>query len=79
MPVSFNLSHVDFAETDPYKATEDCVKKYGINRKLLKVEITESTLISDPAKLHSMLDFFMIRDMISGWMISAADIPLSMS
>lgn len=58
VPVSFNLSHVDFAETDPYKATEDCVKKYGINRKLLKVEITESTLISDPAKLHSMFGLF---------------------
>ncbi|MDD6381107.1 MAG: EAL domain-containing protein [Lachnospiraceae bacterium] len=58
VPVSFNLSRVDFAETDPYKATEDCVAKYGINRKLLKVEITESTLISDPDKLHSMFGLF---------------------
>ncbi len=58
VPVSFNLSRVDFAESDPYQVTENCVKKYGINRRLLKVEITESTLISDPDKLHSMFGLF---------------------
>lgn len=58
VPVSFNLSRVDFSQDDPYEVTEKAVAKYGIDRRLLKVEITESTLISDPEKLNRMFTLF---------------------
>lgn len=58
IPVSFNLSRVDFSQTDPYEETERAVAKYGVDRRLLKVEITESTLISDPEKLQNMFTLF---------------------
>ncbi|MGN0241239.1 MAG: EAL domain-containing protein [Candidatus Weimeria sp.] len=58
VPVSFNLSRVDFSQDDPYEVTENVVAKYGIDRRLLKVEITESTLISDPEKLKRMFTLF---------------------
>lgn len=58
IPVSFNLSRVDFSQTDPYEEIEKAVAKYGVDRKFFKVEITESTLISDPQKLQNMFTRF---------------------
>ncbi len=47
IPVSINLSRLDFELTDIIKVIEDAVKHYNIPRDLLRFEITESLIAMD--------------------------------
>ena len=47
VPVSFNLSRLDFLGCDIFKVVEDALEKYKINREFIRVEITESIMASD--------------------------------
>ncbi|MBR3226236.1 MAG: EAL domain-containing protein [Atopobiaceae bacterium] len=44
VPVSINLSRLDFQLCDIFREVEDAVQAYGIDRELLDIEVTESTL-----------------------------------
>lgn len=48
IPISFNLSRLDFMLMDVYKVIHDTCLKYEIPHSVLKIEITESTVIDDP-------------------------------
>lgn len=48
VPVSFNLSRLDFTGCDIFKVVEGTLKRYGIGHELIRVEITESIMASDP-------------------------------
>jgi EAL domain-containing protein (putative c-di-GMP-specific phosphodiesterase class I)/PleD family two-component response regulator len=47
VPVSFNLSRLDFIGCDIFKVVEQALKKYNIERDYIRVEITESIMASD--------------------------------
>ena len=47
VPVSFNLSRLDFVGCDIFDVVEKALAKYGIERELIRVEITESIMASD--------------------------------
>lgn len=48
VPVSFNLSRLDFTGCDIFEVVEGTLKRYGIGHELIRVEITESIMASDP-------------------------------
>ena len=58
IPVSFNLSRCDFDDMDPFEAVEQAVKKYGISRNLLCIEITESTVMDNPDQIGAYIRKF---------------------
>lgn len=58
IPVSFNLSRRDFDDMDPFETVEKAVKKYGISRNLLCIEITESTVMENPDKIRDYIRRF---------------------
>ena len=47
VPVSFNLSRLDFVGCDIFDVVESALKKYNIDREYIRVEITESIMASD--------------------------------
>lgn len=47
VPVSFNLSRLDFVGCDIFEVVEQALKKYRIKRDYIRVEITESIMASD--------------------------------
>ena len=47
VPVSFNLSRLDFIGCDIFDVVESILKKYRIDREYIRVEITESIMASD--------------------------------
>ena len=47
MPVSFNLSRLDFIGCDIFNVVESALTKYQIKRDYIRVEITESIMASD--------------------------------
>ena len=47
VPVSFNLSRLDFVGCDIFEVVERTLGKYGIDHDLIRVEITESIMASD--------------------------------
>ncbi|QOS38991.1 EAL domain-containing protein [Treponema rectale] len=47
IPISFNLSRLDFMLMDVYKVIVDTCKKYEIPHSALKIEITESLVVED--------------------------------
>ena len=47
VPVSFNLSRLDFIGCDIFEVVEKTIDKYKIDRDLIRVEITESIMASD--------------------------------
>lgn len=47
VPVSFNLSRLDFIGCDIFDVVEKALKKYNIDREYIRVEITESIMASD--------------------------------
>ena len=47
VPVSFNLSRLDFVGCDIFDVVEKTLAKHGIERELIRVEITESIMASD--------------------------------
>jgi EAL domain-containing protein (putative c-di-GMP-specific phosphodiesterase class I) len=44
VPVSVNLSRIDFESTDMFQIIEDIRSKYGMPRNMLNIEITESAM-----------------------------------
>ena len=48
VPVSFNLSRLDFVGCDIFDVVERTLEKYSIDHELIRVEITESIMASDP-------------------------------
>ena len=58
MPVSFNFSRTDFETCNPYEELQKAVKEYNLEPKMFRVEITESTLMSDPAKIKEQMTLF---------------------
>ena len=52
IPVSLNLSRLDFELTDIIKVIEDAVKNYDIPREMLRFEITESLIAMDMATMQ---------------------------
>jgi EAL domain-containing protein (putative c-di-GMP-specific phosphodiesterase class I)/GGDEF domain-containing protein/GAF domain-containing protein len=58
VPVSFNLSREDFAMFDPFNTMEETVRNYGIERSQICVEITESTVMSDPDEIKRIISRF---------------------
>ena len=47
VPVSFNLSRLDFVGCDIFEVVERALAQYGIDHELIRVEITESIMASD--------------------------------
>ncbi len=58
MPVSFNLSRHDFLLCDPFLEVEKAAEKYDIPRNLLRIEITESTLMENPERIRLAIEKF---------------------
>lgn len=55
VPVSFNLSRLDFELVDVYRMVEDIVNKYEIDKAFINIEITES-LLSDDKHISKVMD-----------------------
>ena len=54
--VTVNLSAVQFASGDVYKAVKSALDDTGLKSSRLELEITESVLLRDEAKVHEVLD-----------------------
>ncbi|MBO4319709.1 MAG: EAL domain-containing protein, partial [Treponema sp.] len=55
VPVSLNFSKLDFDSTNLVDDVEKCLKKYNIDRNMIHIEITESTLSENDEKLKAIL------------------------
>ncbi len=58
IPVAVNLSAQNLHDTGLSKHIEGLISTWGLDRKLLQVEITESTLMRDPAEALKVLTGF---------------------
>lgn len=58
VPVSVNLSRMDFTVCDPYEVMEKAVWKYELPRDLLCIEITEEAVMQDPERMRQEIDRF---------------------
>ncbi|MCH4032914.1 MAG: EAL domain-containing protein [Lachnospiraceae bacterium] len=58
IPVSINLSRVDFLCCDIFQEIENLVKSFDIPRRMLHIEVTESILISREDVIFEALDRF---------------------
>lgn len=58
VPISFNLSRLDFLLCDIFQKIEDAVEKYRIPRYMLHIEITESMLIEDGDRMQAEIQKF---------------------
>lgn len=58
IPVSFNLSRIDFLLCDIFRFVDDTVTKYDVPKKMLRIEITESVIISEYDYITSVIDKF---------------------
>ncbi len=74
VPVSLNLSRTDFQTGDPAETIPKLIKKNNLTPDLFKVEITESTVMSDPEgirkavmKFHSAGIEVLMDDFGSGY------------
>ncbi len=56
IPISFNLSRLDFMLMDVYSTVMEAVKEYQIPHSTLKIEITESTIIDDPEGMIEIIN-----------------------
>lgn len=57
VPVSFNLSQLDFTGCDIFEVVESVLQKYKIDREYIRVEITESIMASDLYIQHEIEKF----------------------
>jgi diguanylate cyclase (GGDEF)-like protein len=55
MPLSINVSRVDFYKMDLCAALMGLVKKYGFDPKLLRLEVTESACIGNPEHMIDII------------------------
>lgn len=58
IPVSINLSRMDFLYCDIFQEIESIVKTFGIDRHLLHIEVTESIVTSKESVIYESLDHF---------------------
>lgn len=58
IPISVNLSRIDFLCCDIFDKIESLVKDYGIPRRTLHIEVTESALVSQKDVIFSALNRF---------------------
>lgn len=58
VPVSFNLSRLDFFLCDIFQVVEDTVRAYGLPRDLIYLEITETMLVHDKDVIQAALARF---------------------
>lgn len=58
IPVSLNFSKLDFNLINLAEEVEECLKKYDVDKKLIHIEVTESTLSGDDERLKEMLKKF---------------------
>lgn len=58
VPVSVNLSRLDFEMLDMVDVVEGLVKKYDIPRDMLHVEVTESMIVSDEELMTGVIQGF---------------------
>lgn len=58
LPISVNLSRVDFDQVDPVLEVEALIQKYRLPRNLLHIEITETALSRDGEKLRRAIQRF---------------------
>ena len=58
VPVSFNLSRTDFVKCDPFTEIISIAERYNLPRELFKVEITETTVMSDIDKMKGEINRF---------------------
>ena len=58
MPVSINFSRLDFDSINLAEDVENCLQKYGIDKKLIHIEVTESTLSENDERLKEILKQF---------------------
>ncbi|MCR5668105.1 MAG: EAL domain-containing protein [Lachnospiraceae bacterium] len=58
VPVSINLSRVDFETTDPVEQMIRIAEEHGVRRSLFVIEITESALIDDDGVIKSAIKRF---------------------
>ena len=56
MPVSLNFSRLDFELMDAVAELDGLVKKYGLSKDLIHVEVTESALTDNHAKLNGAIN-----------------------
>lgn len=55
VPVAFNLSWIDFTANKPFERLEQLVAEYDIPRRFLRVEITESSLVSNASLVEEQI------------------------
>lgn len=58
VPISFNLSRLDFLDCDIFSETERIVLEYGIARDMINIEVTESTVMEEPELIGQELRRF---------------------
>ncbi len=58
VPVSFNLSRLNFISCDIFQVLEDAMKKYDVPKDMIHVEITESMLVQDQDSVGREIDRF---------------------
>lgn len=75
VPISVNLSRVDFMTVEPFEIIEKIVKETGISRKDLRIEITETAMIRDrDAIIHGLKQF-----LNAGYSVSLDDFGIGYS
>ena len=58
VPVSFNLSRADIMMCDIFERVEKIVKHYGVDRDMIRIEITESMIMKDPMQMQMVITRF---------------------
>jgi len=58
VPASLNFSKLDFDSINLAEDVENCLQKYGIDKKLIHIEVTESTLSYNDERLKEILKKF---------------------
>ena len=58
LPVSINLSRLDFSLMDPLARVEEAVKKYDIPKRYIHVEITETAVAKSRGELEKAIESF---------------------
>lgn len=58
VPISFNLSRLDFDLCDIFGIIEAAAREYEVPRSMLNIEITESTFATDPSFMAKMIGKF---------------------
>ncbi len=62
LPVSVNISRLDFQLTDIIDFLNECVKKYDIDKEYIHIEITETALADDPEELYNSVKKLKMRE-----------------